>query len=53
MFLKFPSKFFPPSTLQKSEENKMNFITCTAEQEVNFIGYTRSKICWARKFADR
>ena len=32
MFPKFPcSKFFSPSTLQKSEENKMNFITRTAE----------------------
>ena len=31
---KFPCSkfmFFPPSTLQKSEENKMNLITCTAE----------------------
>ena len=32
-----------PSTLPKSEENKMNFITCTAEQEVNFIVNTLPK----------
>ena len=41
MFPKFPcSNFcFPPSTLQKSEENKTNFITGRLK-EVNFIGNT-------------
>ena len=31
---------FPASNLHKSEENKMKFITCRVEQEVNFTGNT-------------
>ena len=46
---------FPPSTLQKSEENKMKFITCTTEQSWKSTSSVIpfQHLLSPRKFADR